>query len=268
MYYKFTDQELDQETGLYNYGARLYDPIVARFVTPDPYLSANIVASICFNFEFTNKELISRMINPQNLNRYAYVLNNPMKLFDPLGLEEQNVAKAYSKLHNGHKIPNVDIPWRDYGKGIADWSRSVARDTRAFVTDAWQNLDPAFEAGETMASGIGQATEGAWNAFANNDAVYNGLGLAGKGTWDALANNKDLQNGLKFSLVATARVSLEVAVVVSYDVNAATLTGKFVKLPFGLIQYNTVSGMMKNTQRGTEILSRDLQAIKAVTFRK
>ena len=156
----------------------------------------------------------------------------------------------------------------NYGQGIADWSRSVVSETRDFVADAWQSLDPAFKAAETMGNGVGQATEGAWNAFANNEAIYNGLEQAGAGTWNALAHNKDLQNGLEFAAVATGRVSLEVAVVVSYDVNVATLTGKFVRLPYGLIQYNLVSGMMKNTQRGTEILSRDLQAIKTVTFSK
>ena len=33
--YKFTDQELDTSTGLYNSGARLYDPVIGRFVSPD-----------------------------------------------------------------------------------------------------------------------------------------------------------------------------------------------------------------------------------------
>jgi RHS repeat-associated protein len=34
--YKFTDQELDAENGLYNYNARLYDPIIGRFISADP----------------------------------------------------------------------------------------------------------------------------------------------------------------------------------------------------------------------------------------
>ena len=33
--YKFTDQELDNETGLYDYGAWLYDPALGRFISPD-----------------------------------------------------------------------------------------------------------------------------------------------------------------------------------------------------------------------------------------
>jgi len=34
-HYKFTGKELDDETGLYNYGARYYSPGLGRFMTPD-----------------------------------------------------------------------------------------------------------------------------------------------------------------------------------------------------------------------------------------
>ncbi len=33
--YKFTDQEKDTETGLYNYDARMYDPVIALFISAD-----------------------------------------------------------------------------------------------------------------------------------------------------------------------------------------------------------------------------------------
>ena len=63
--YKYTDQEHDPETGLYNYNARLYDPWAGQFITPD--------------------SIIPDYSNPQSLNRYSYTLNNPMRYIDPTG---------------------------------------------------------------------------------------------------------------------------------------------------------------------------------------
>jgi RHS repeat-associated protein len=63
--HKYTDQEEDAETGLYNYNARLYDPVLGLFITPD--------------------SLISNPYDPQTLNRYAYARNNPLSFTDPSG---------------------------------------------------------------------------------------------------------------------------------------------------------------------------------------
>jgi RHS repeat-associated protein len=63
--YRFTDQELDAENGLYNYGARLYDPFIGRFISPDT--------------------IVQEPFNPQSLNRYTYCLNNPLIYTDPSG---------------------------------------------------------------------------------------------------------------------------------------------------------------------------------------
>jgi len=63
--YKYTDQELDAENGLYNYNARLYDPFIGRFISPDT--------------------IVPEPFNPQSLNRYTYCLNNPLIYVDPSG---------------------------------------------------------------------------------------------------------------------------------------------------------------------------------------
>jgi len=63
--YKFTGQELDPESGLYNYNARLYDPMIGMFITPD--------------------SLVPDFTNPQCLNRYAYCVNSPLMYVDPSG---------------------------------------------------------------------------------------------------------------------------------------------------------------------------------------
>jgi len=77
--YKFTDQELDPEVGLYNYGARLYDPVIGRFVSADT--------------------TVPDQFDPQSFNRYSYCLNNPLIYVDP----------------NGH-YPSSG--WDNYGDGI------------------------------------------------------------------------------------------------------------------------------------------------------
>ena len=51
--------------GLINMNARLYDPVVGRFLSPDPYVQSP---------DFS-----------QNFNRYSYCLNNPLKYSDPSG---------------------------------------------------------------------------------------------------------------------------------------------------------------------------------------
>ena len=57
--YKFTGQRLDESTGLYYYGARYYDAALGRFVQADT--------------------IVPEPGNPQALNRYAYMLNNPLR---------------------------------------------------------------------------------------------------------------------------------------------------------------------------------------------
>jgi len=64
--FTFTDQEKDDESGLMYYGARYYDPVIGRFTSVDP-LGGNI-------------------LDPQSLNDYSYVYNNPTNLMDSTGL--------------------------------------------------------------------------------------------------------------------------------------------------------------------------------------
>ena len=61
----FTGHEHLTWFGLINMNARLYDPLLGRFLSPDPYVQAP---------DFT-----------QNFNRYSYALNNPLKFTDDTG---------------------------------------------------------------------------------------------------------------------------------------------------------------------------------------
>jgi RHS repeat-associated protein len=61
----FTDQQHDDEFGLIDFQGRVYDPSIARFVSPDP-LTANSLSS-------------------QGFNRYTYANNSPLTFVDPTG---------------------------------------------------------------------------------------------------------------------------------------------------------------------------------------
>jgi RHS repeat-associated protein len=61
---KFTGKEYDEESNLYYYGARYYDPAIGRFVSADPVVPS---------------------ADSQSFNRYSYVNNNPIVYVDPTG---------------------------------------------------------------------------------------------------------------------------------------------------------------------------------------
>ncbi len=64
---RYTGQIFDEDIGLYYYGAHYYDPELARFIQPDSVIPGEITA------------------DSQVLNRYSYVINNPLKYIDPSG---------------------------------------------------------------------------------------------------------------------------------------------------------------------------------------
>jgi RHS repeat-associated protein len=61
----FTGQRLDASSGLMFYNARYYDPTLGRFITADT--------------------IVPNPGNPQDLNRYSYTRNNPVRYIDPTG---------------------------------------------------------------------------------------------------------------------------------------------------------------------------------------
>src|SRR2546426_5377451 len=72
----FTGQNQDTTADLYDFLLREYHPTQGRWLSPD-LLGGDVT-------------------NPQSLNRYAYVLNNPCNYLDPLGLECR-IAVAISR---------------------------------------------------------------------------------------------------------------------------------------------------------------------------
>jgi RHS repeat-associated protein len=66
----FTGQEEDDDLGLVNMNGRIYDPAIARFLTPDPLVSMHSLS--------------------QSWNRYGYANNSPLRFIDPSGFDPQD----------------------------------------------------------------------------------------------------------------------------------------------------------------------------------
>ena len=71
----FTGHRLDEELGLIDMRGRIYDPILRRFLTPDPH--------------------ITNVFDGQGYNRYSYVTNNPLRFVDPSGYDKMEGQCAY-----------------------------------------------------------------------------------------------------------------------------------------------------------------------------
>src|ERR1700733_1820090 len=73
-----TGKERDTESQLDYFEASCVSSSVGRFMSPDPILSTPM-----------------HLLNPQHWNKYAYVLDNPLSLTDPDGLDA--IAVNFSK---------------------------------------------------------------------------------------------------------------------------------------------------------------------------
>ena len=86
--FRFTGKEMDEETGLYYYGARYLDPKYSRWLSGDPALSDYIPkAPIDDEAKKHNEKLpgMGGVFNVVNLHLYHYAGNNPVKYTDPDG---------------------------------------------------------------------------------------------------------------------------------------------------------------------------------------
>jgi RHS repeat-associated protein len=89
--YLFTSKELDEETGLYYFGARYYDPRTSVWQSTDPILDAYLQSGSGAGEALGGGDAS----NPRNLNLFAYVHLNPLRLRDPDGRRTEQEEMEY-----------------------------------------------------------------------------------------------------------------------------------------------------------------------------
>jgi RHS repeat-associated protein len=134
----FTEHEHLDEMGVVHMNGRIYDPLIGRFMSADPFIQAPD--------------------NLQSYNRYAYVMNNPLTLTDPSGYF------SWSKFRDRVLKPVLQIaavvatPWCGgcggaIFAGLSTWEKtgSFKSGFKAFL------IADLTAAGFSMAGGVGAA---------------------------------------------------------------------------------------------------------------
>ncbi|WP_407436666.1 RHS repeat domain-containing protein [Treponema sp.] len=105
--YKFSAKELDEETGLYYYGARYLDPRMSRWISADPAMNTGEY--------FSNPDAgMGGIYNHVNFNLYHYAGNNPIRYTDPDGRFFNR--PEYHNKQNGLKHTSVTMGKTPSGK--------------------------------------------------------------------------------------------------------------------------------------------------------
>ncbi len=174
--YLFTAKELDEETGLYYFGARYYDPRTSVWQSPDPILASYMGGS-------PN----GGVSNPRNLSLYSYAFLHPLNLKDRNGkwaLIDDAIAAGGGALIGIAVQAGVDV----YNWEMSSWKDYAAAGASGAVTG-----EVTLYAGPLA----GGAAGGATHAFASHGlkgelpsagevAVSTGAGVIGGAAGKAL----------------------------------------------------------------------------------
>jgi RHS repeat-associated protein len=173
--YRFTAQRFDDKLGLYDYNARYYDASIGRFISADV--------------------IVPDPTTPQQFNRYAYALNNPLVYVDPDGHRPQSVtfrflsgaemSRAFDALIVAEKNRNSFVENRTWAAAGIGASIGIGIGATVMGLTGTATIPGAGTAAGVVAGGlIGGAVgylagNGVGKYMAANDPILNDLGKIG-----------------------------------------------------------------------------------------
>ena len=157
----FSKGEMDEETGLYYYGARYLDPKYSRWLSGDPALSDYIPkAPIDDEAKKHNENLpgMGGVFNVVNLHLYHYAGNNPVKYTDPDGKANKPILNLHTPkskdftYSNGFKIPENTFVVAAHGNvyGVYDHRGNESHRVKPKELAAMIKSHPGYKNGMTV----------------------------------------------------------------------------------------------------------------------
>ena len=153
--FKFNGKELDEETGLYYYGARYYDPKISIWLSVDPLAESF-----------------------PNWNPYNYCLQNPINMIDPDGRAPEDIivtAKDGTKLFtlNDGKKTITTMTLQQLYKNKVQWFEPLA--------DNYMPLKTLFKGASS--DKLKHFTKKQIENFSNEDRIMYSYRKGGSGDW-------------------------------------------------------------------------------------
>ncbi len=149
---QFTGQERDLESGLDYFEARYYSSTQGRFTSIDPLASS------------------ATLSDPQTWNRYAYVLNNPLKFNDPTGMVATDTTTQTPVRTVEQRLPTPDPYWDRVH--YYHYNGEDVPENRETYPEAVQEVVREFHAYVRVTT---QAELNAWQAANKNPTADTGL---------------------------------------------------------------------------------------------
>jgi RHS repeat-associated protein len=176
--YLYNNKELQEETGFYDYGFRMYDPSIGRWHSIDPLAE-----------------------NHYDLSAYQYVMNNPLRYVDPMGLDTVDIT--------GGKPGDVYVgDWIKNGSSYQLVTQEMFDDIRSGNMSSVFFLFP-----EVPVNGIRRSLQTGSTAGGAAEARY----WAAKNEWNSFFEGQSYYSWLKTETMRKQAEALNQARIVAFE---------------------------------------------------